>query len=58
VEVKPGDSQVFEATLRGLPVQRLGRVTAEPVLTILHDGAPALTCPVADLVAAWHTPLQ
>ena len=58
VEVKPGDSQFFELTLGGLPVQRLGRVTAEPVLTILHDGAQTLSCPVADLVAAWHTPLQ
>ncbi len=58
VEVQPGDAAAFERALAGMPVQRLGVVTAGPVLAILDDGAPVLACPVADLVAAWNTPLQ
>ena len=58
VEVTPDNAAAFEQAFAGMPVRRLGAVDAEPMLTILHDGAPALTCPVAALVAAWNTPLQ
>jgi phosphoribosylformylglycinamidine synthase len=58
VEVTPDNAAAFEHHLAGMPVQRLGAVAAEPTLTIMHDGAPILSRPVSELVAAWNTPLS
>ena len=56
VAVTPGHAAAFEAALSGLPVQRLGAVTADQALTVTTPAGPLLTLPVAGLVAAWNTP--
>lgn len=56
VAVAPGQAAAFEAALAGLPVQRLGVVTADATLTVTAPGGPLFALPVAGLVAAWNTP--
>jgi phosphoribosylformylglycinamidine synthase len=56
VEVSPEGAAAFETLFAGLPLRRLGRVTAAPELTIRGGGdtAPLLTVPVDRLLAAWQ----
>jgi len=54
VEVAPDSRAAFEAALRGLPVARIGEVTAEPTLTVLGaDGTTRLALPVERLRRAF-----
>jgi phosphoribosylformylglycinamidine synthase len=53
VEVAPADAEPFEAVLAGQPVQRLGRVTAEPRLVVRRRGRALVDLPVAQLLEAW-----
>ncbi len=50
VEVAPEHAAEFERVLRGLPCQRIGRVSAQPVLT----AAGAFALPLERLLAAWR----
>ena len=54
VEVRPSDTDAFENQMAGLPVIRLGQVTAEPFLTIYHQKAELLSVPIASLINAWQ----
>ena len=54
VEVRPAQAEAFEAAFSGLACQRLGVVSAEPILSIISGGA-SLRLPVAALVSAWST---
>ena len=53
VEVRPADSAQFEALFGGLPIGRIGLVTATPTLTITHAGRPGVSIAVPSLVSAW-----
>jgi phosphoribosylformylglycinamidine synthase II len=55
VEVRPADTQAFEAALAGLPCARIGAVTDGAELTVVGAaGADALRAEVAELKAAWQ----
>ena len=58
VEVKTTDMVAFESCLAGLPFQQLGQVTVSQEFVVFGQGKTLLKTPVADLVAAWNTPLQ
>ena len=56
VEVRPDSCSAFEATLAGLPLQRIGTVSAEAQLEITTpEHLSLLSLPVSELVAAWET---
>jgi phosphoribosylformylglycinamidine synthase len=57
VTVNSGNILAFEAVLTGSPIQRVGIVTAEPVLRIECPGGVHVEAPVAELKAAWKAPL-
>lgn len=58
VEIAPDKAEDFEACLAGLPCQRVGLVSAQPVLEVYTDKTLLLSLPVMELLAAWQTPLQ
>jgi phosphoribosylformylglycinamidine synthase len=58
VEVAAGSEAAFESHLSGLPHARIGRLEAQPVLSIHRMGQALLSLPVQDLAAAWRTPLE
>lgn len=51
-EIAPEDAPAFFGAFSGLPIQKLGLVTADSFLKINE-----IAIPVADLVAAWNTTL-
>jgi hypothetical protein len=53
-EVTPPDAAAFEVCLEGLPLRRLGQVTAEALLEISAAGGAAVRLPVSALAAAWN----
>jgi phosphoribosylformylglycinamidine synthase II len=55
VEVRPGDREAFEGMLAGLPICPLGRVTADPILSIVSGDEALVRLPVEALVRAWET---
>jgi len=58
VEVRPQDAAAFEAALKGLPAAKIGEVTSGDALTVKGlGGAPVVQAKLADLKAAWQTPL-
>jgi phosphoribosylformylglycinamidine synthase len=58
VEAARGREAEFEHELAGLPVQPVGRVTAQPAFTALQAGKPFFSLSIADLAAAWQTSLS
>jgi phosphoribosylformylglycinamidine synthase len=58
VEVKPENVAEFEKFFNGLPLQKIGKVLAEPRLSITTNNESRLSISVPDLVSAWNTPLQ
>lgn len=53
--MRPDDAAALETALDGLPLARVGEVTADARLTIRGlAGAEALSADVADLAAAWQ----
>jgi phosphoribosylformylglycinamidine synthase len=58
VEVKPENGTEFEEFFIGLPLQKIGKVLAEPRLSITTNNESRLSISVPDLVSAWKTPLQ
>jgi phosphoribosylformylglycinamidine synthase subunit PurSL len=58
VEVKPENVAEFEEFFNGLPLQKIGKVLAEPRLSITMNNESRLSISVPDLVSAWNTPLQ
>ncbi len=53
VEVRPGNQEAFERCLAGAAFSLLGRVTSEPVLSIVNGDEILIRLPVEDLVKAW-----
>jgi len=53
VEVSAAHASAFEALFTGLPICRLGQVTAEPILHIEQAGRLVLASPIANLTLAW-----
>ena len=58
IEVKPGDVARFEAALAGLPLAKLGEVTAAPRLVIAGRKGVVVDEAIADLKEAWQAPLR
>jgi phosphoribosylformylglycinamidine synthase len=59
LEVRPGDVATVLDQFGGLPVGRLGVVTAAPRLTIRGlEGPAVIEAPLDDLKAAWQRPLH
>jgi phosphoribosylformylglycinamidine synthase len=58
VEAAAGREAELERALAGQPVRPVGHVLAEPVYTVNVAGRPLFSLPVADLAAAWRTPLS
>jgi phosphoribosylformylglycinamidine (FGAM) synthase-like enzyme len=58
IAAAPGREAELERALAGQPIQPVGRVIAEPVFTINGVDRPLFSLPVADLAAAWQTPLS
>ncbi|MFZ0132643.1 MAG: AIR synthase-related protein, partial [Desulfobacterales bacterium] len=55
--VDPRRQEAFEALFKGLPCARIGRITAEPVLSLSGLGGRSLaTVEVSELKAAWKRP--
>jgi len=54
VEVQPQHSSSFTTLFEGLPMVKLGRVTAERWLTITQAGHLHIHLPVDNLVTAWN----
>lgn len=54
VEVRPSEAAAFEACFDGLPLQRLGRVTGGPRLSISTRTQQLLSVSLAELVHAWQ----
>jgi len=57
VTVNSGNLLAFEAVMTGSPLQRVGTVTADPVLRIECPGDVHIEAPIAELKAAWKAPL-
>ncbi|NCC37080.1 MAG: phosphoribosylformylglycinamidine synthase subunit PurL, partial [Chloroflexia bacterium] len=53
IEVPSEAAEALEDTLRGVPLVRLGKVTAEPQLQIEATGASVLNLPLEGLRTAW-----
>ena len=58
VAVAPGREAELKRALRRLPLRPVGRVTAEPVFSVNITRHPIFSLPVAELAAAWQTPLS
>jgi phosphoribosylformylglycinamidine synthase len=59
LEVRPEHAAAVADVFAGLPLGRLGEVTAGPSLTVLGlAGTPVIAAGVADLKAAWQRPLR
>lgn len=54
VTVSPADCERFEAILKGLPVARVGRVTADPSVLVTNGGSKLIRASVADLKRSWQ----
>lgn len=57
-EVEPAHAAQFEAALAGLPVCRLGDVTADGRVRLRGRGADVVNCDIAALKEAWQKPLR
>jgi phosphoribosylformylglycinamidine synthase len=57
IEVDARHAHAFERRFEHLPLQRLGVVIDQPVLTIHNQAGPLLNLPVNDLLAAWQSAL-
>jgi phosphoribosylformylglycinamidine synthase II len=58
-EVTPENASAFEAALAGVPLTKLGVVTAKPVLRISGAaGKELISSSIADLKNAWKSPLN
>ena len=55
VEVDAHLSASFEARFAGLPLRRLGTVSAQPVLSFRTHATPLFNQPVSTLLAAWQS---
>jgi phosphoribosylformylglycinamidine synthase len=53
IEVNPEDAAPLEKTLAGVPLQRIGVVTADSTLRIAVDGNSQIDLPIEQLVSAW-----
>ncbi len=58
VEVSPKNAMAFEAKFTEFPISKIGLVTSDPVLAVQLKKQSLFTIPVADLIAAWNTPLS
>jgi phosphoribosylformylglycinamidine synthase len=58
VEVMPENVAEFVEFFNGLPLRKIGKVLAEPRLSITTNNESRLSISVPDLVSAWKTPLQ
>jgi phosphoribosylformylglycinamidine synthase len=59
LEVRPGDVAPLADVFGGLPLGRLGEVTAVARLAVAGlDGTPVIDAPVSELKAAWQRPLK
>ncbi len=57
VTVDPRRQEAFETLFKGLPCARIGRITAEPVLSLAGlDGRSLVSVEVSKLKAAWKRP--
>jgi phosphoribosylformylglycinamidine (FGAM) synthase-like enzyme/phosphoribosylformylglycinamidine (FGAM) synthase PurS component len=54
VEVHPSDREAFEGMLAGLPICPVGRVAADPFLSIVSGDEAFVRLPVEALVRAWE----
>ena len=57
-EVPAEHAAGFEAKLAGVPLGRLGEVTATEDLQVTHDGRPVIIVGLDRLKAAWQSPLN
>ncbi len=57
-EVGPGDVNAFEAKLHGVPMARIGEVTDNNRMQMVHRGAPVISAELTALKAAWQAPLK
>ena len=57
VEVEASQVELFEQTMGGVPLVRLGEVTDDGKLTIRSNGANVVQCPIDTLKQAWKQPL-
>jgi phosphoribosylformylglycinamidine synthase subunit PurSL len=57
-EVPAEHAAAFEAKLAGVPLGRLGEVTATEDLQVTHDGHPVIIVGLDRLKAAWQSPLN
>lgn len=55
VEVAPGACLEFEALFEGLPLQSLGTVLSQQVLSVSHRGQQIFAASVDELCLAWQT---
>jgi phosphoribosylformylglycinamidine synthase len=53
IEVEPDDAPALETAMAGVPLTRLGVVSATPTFAIAINGAPQVELPVESLVSAW-----
>jgi phosphoribosylformylglycinamidine synthase len=53
IEVEADDAPALESAMAGVPLTRLGVVSATPTFAIAIDGASQLELPVESLVSAW-----
>jgi phosphoribosylformylglycinamidine synthase subunit PurSL len=58
VEVKPENTDEFEAGFAEMPITRIGFVSSEPALAIRAGTNFLCSIPIPELVVAWNTPLQ
>ncbi|MFH2104330.1 MAG: phosphoribosylformylglycinamidine synthase subunit PurL [Chloroflexota bacterium] len=58
VEVRAKNEARFKRRFRDLPLRRIGRVEAEPVMVVSMAGEVCLSVSLDALIAAWKTPLQ
>jgi phosphoribosylformylglycinamidine synthase len=59
VEIRPESALTFERIFENLPVFRIGRTIAEPLLRIeTTEGRGSLTVPLNELKTAWRRPLD